>query len=269
MRITIGIIEVLIGLTYTGLGVLTVYELHTNHKSRGWSQFGLAFALMAFTCGPHHLLRAGAVFSSDDATVPASVVAALIVGLPPGLVFIALRTEAMLGGSGDRTLRRMPGLVPTYALVVAAASGAIVAAAAMSHAKVNPIFALSNALLVGSYLAIGWYILSTQFRRYSAHGTWSLSGIALGFIFPTCALIHAAHVFAGTQSGAHAHHVASDASFWENALTVLDTAGLPASIWFLIVVRSLYREGLADWNRRPIVGRALAPNRAAPWVRSL
>ena len=50
-----------------------------------------------------------------------------------------------------------------------------------------------------------------------------------------------------------------------NANLILDVVGVPASIWFLIVVRRIYLEGRANWNRRPLVGQGLVPRRNAPW----
>jgi hypothetical protein len=268
MRLLIATAELMIGLAYTGLGVLTTYELLSNGRTRGFSQFGAAFALMAFTCGPHHLLQAGVTMTS---TAPPSIemAGALLIALPPGLVFIALRLEVLGGGAGDRTLRRMPSLLAVLLVVVAAAAGAIIAAALDRPIEIRPVFAISNAVLIASYLAVGWYLLETQIRRHAASRTWSLSGVALGFIFPTCALSHAAHVLtAHGQHSVHAltgHTVVLAPTGWAQALVVLDTVGLPAAIWFLVVVRRLYRAGLHDWNRRPLVGSRLMPRRAAPW----
>ena len=278
MRYVIGVSELLIGLAYTGLGLLTWYEMHHERATRGRSQFGMAFAFMAFTCGPHHLLRAGETFSTPGGA-SAAAVAALLIGLPPGLVFVGLRIEALCGGPGDRHLR-VPAFAPALVVVVALGSGAIIASQLYLHAAIDSPFALSNAILIASYLAVGWYILNTQFRRYSTSHVWSLSGVALGFVFPTCALTHATHVLAGHAHNVHVHtlthiiagHVhrvavvnVGPTTIWAHLLVVLDIAGLPASIWFLVVVRRLYHQGRADWNRRPLVGTGLTPGRAAPW----
>ena len=74
----------------------------------------------------------------------------------------------------------------------------------------------------------------------------------------TRALAHLSHIFVTHPMGAPSALV-----HWNS---ILDVAGLPASIWFLIVVRRLYHQGLADWNRRPLIGHGLAPRRSAPWA---
>jgi hypothetical protein len=278
MRYVIGMSELLIGLAYTGLGLLTWYEMHHERASRGRSQFGIAFALMAFTCGPHHLLRAGETFSTPGGTSAAALVA-LLIGLPPGLVFVGLRIEALRGGEGDRRVR-IPTFAPLLVVVVAVASGAIIASELYRHIAIDLPFAISNAILIASYFAVGWFILNTQFRRYSTSHTWSLSGVALGFVFPTCALTHATHLLALHAHdvrvhtlthvvAGHVHRVAvvdaGATTIWAHLLVLLDIAGLPASIWFLVVVRRLHHQGRADWNRRPLVSSGLTPGRAAPW----
>lgn len=261
MRALIVAAEFATGIAYTGLGILTVYEMLRERQALGRSQFGLAFALMAFTCGPHHLLR-----GVDAATTPHLLarrsLVALLVGLPPGLTFVALRIEALRGGRADRTIHAGASLVPGLVAMLGVVTGGVFAAALVQGVAVDPWFALANGVLAASYLAVGWYILTTQLRRFGAHQTWSLSGLALGFIFPTCALVHASHVLASPLVAGHAH---ASVTFATRATSLLDLAGLPASIWFLIVVRRLYQEGLADWNRRPLVGRGLVPRRLAPW----
>jgi len=79
---------------------------------------------------------------------------------------------------------------------------------------------------------------------------WSLSGLSLGAIFPTCAAMHL--MFA--LSTGHAANI--DPCDW---------LGIPASVYFLWVVHGLHRQALVDWNRRPIVGVPGAVQRHAPW----
>ena len=279
MRYFVGMGEFLIGLAYTGLGLLTIYELCRERHRRGLSQFGMAFALMAFTCGPHHLLRGLDTYTSPMDPSPGTFFA-LLVGLPAGLVFVGLRIEALFGGPGDRTLQYLPGFVPMLAVFAAASGGAIIAGLLLTGARLHGLFVLSNVVLIASYLAVGWYILSTQVTRYPRTRTWSLSGVALGFVFPTCALMHAAHVLsghaykvseatAGTAGHVHDTLLASAShTHWAPALVVLDTIGIPASVWFLVVVRRLYHQGMSDWNRKPLVGSSLMPKRSAPWERA-
>jgi len=46
---------------------------------------------------------------------------------------------------------------------------------------------------------------------------------------------------------------------------VFDLIGIPASIYFLRVVRQVHTDSVLDWNRRPLVGAAAAPARPSPW----
>jgi hypothetical protein len=51
---------------------------------------------------------------------------------------------------------------------------------------------------------------------------------------------------------------------WHTLL--FDVFGVPFSVYFLWVVRSLHRNSLRDWNRRPLVGRASRQSRPSPWA---
>ena len=48
-------------------------------------------------------------------------------------------------------------------------------------------------------------------------------------------------------------------------MLVFDMIGVPASVYFLWVVKQLHNDFLTDWNRRPLVGTAAAPARHSPW----
>ena len=88
-----GIIALLTGLAYTVLGIITVYELVRYRRTRGFSHFGAAFAVMAFTCGPHHLVHAWRHLVSGE-HAHGSMTAGLVLGVGPALVFIGLQLEA-------------------------------------------------------------------------------------------------------------------------------------------------------------------------------
>ncbi|TMB91375.1 MAG: hypothetical protein E6J45_06400 [Chloroflexi bacterium] len=94
-------------------------------------------------------------------------------------------------------------------------------------------------LLVFIYMAIGWFLLRTQLRNRAPMGGWSLSGLSLSAVFPTCALMHgiwALYSIKGVyQYGVHG--------------LIVDFLSIPAAIYFLWVVHGLYRESLRDWNR--------------------
>ena len=97
---------------------------------------------------------------------------------------------------------------------------------------------------------VGWYLFVTQVQRYMTDRSWSLSGLALAAVFPTCALMHVIHAL---SFGAH------------SATLVFDLLGVPASIYFLWVVKRVHRDSVINWNRRPLAGVAGTPDRSSPW----
>ena len=117
-----GILALVTGLAYTALGAVTAYEL-IRHRARGFSHFGLAFLVMAATCGPHHLAHAYRHLIAGEAAHGPHV-AALTLGLAPAVIFIALRVEALFGGRGDRLLVRTPWWLQGLPVLMAAAAGA-------------------------------------------------------------------------------------------------------------------------------------------------
>jgi hypothetical protein len=100
---------------------------------------------------------------------------------------------------------------------------------------------LANLVLVGLYLAIGKVVLQTQLTNRPGLGGWSVSGLCLAFIFPSCAVMHAMWAAYGL-SGQYVY---------EPALLVVDLLSIPAAIYFLVVVMMLHREALHDWNEGP------------------
>ena len=96
---------------------------------------------------------------------------------------------------------------------------------------------------------VGWYLADFQVRRYLTTSAWSLSGVSLTGVFFTCALMHL--VDASTHG--------------DGAMLFFDLLGIPASIYFLWVVKLVHNDSVMDWNRRPLVGAAAAPARPSPW----
>jgi hypothetical protein len=86
-------------------------------------------------------------------------------------------------------------------------------------------------------------------RRYLTNGAWSLSGVALTGVFFTCAQMH---LIDATSHG-------------NGLMLIFDLIGIPASVYFLRVVKQVYNDSVMDWNRRPLVGAAAAPARPSPW----
>ena len=98
-----------------------------------------------------------------------------------------------------------------------------------------------NLLLLGLYCAIGYFLTRTQLRNRGPLGGWSVSGVSLAIIFPTCGLMHA--VFALASSiGLYTYD-------WHGF--AIDWLAVPAAFYFLWVVRGLYADALRDWNQAP------------------
>jgi hypothetical protein len=245
-----GILTLLTGLAYSGLGVIACYELGRNHRTRGFSYLGGAFALMAATCGPHHLVHAEHhLVWGQPAAIP--MVAALAIGLIPGATFVLLRIEAIRGGAGDRFVAGTPLLLAALPTAVAVVAGVTVWEAIEGGAANSALGLAANLLLFADYAIVGVLVLRTQLARRPSLGGWSLSGLALGGVFVTCGV---SHLVAGLTT----------TTDWHTLL--FDIPGVPFSLYFLWVVRRLHRHSLRDWNRRPLVGRASRQSRPSPWA---
>lgn len=239
MSTTVGILNLVLGAVYTSYGVMTVVDLKRGWRARGFSHFGAAWIFMAFTCGPHHLVHgAHVMFEGRDGGLLDLV--AVAVGFPAGVIWFLLRVEAMTDGRGDRFV---PG-TPLWVEVLPTISGAYVvwlAAASIGVSGVGPEYSPAiapNLVLIVLYGAIGAVLLRTQLANRGPSGGWSLSGLALTVVFPTCGLMHGVYaVYAGTgryQADAH--------GLW------IDSLSVPAAAYFLWVVSSLARGALRDWN---------------------
>jgi hypothetical protein len=86
-------------------------------------------------------------------------------------------------------------------------------------------------------------------RRRLTSGAWSLSGVALTGVFFTCAQMH----------------LIDAATHGNDVMLFFDLIGIPASVYFLWVVKQVHNDAMVDWNRRPLVGAAAAPARPSPW----
>jgi hypothetical protein len=272
MSLVIGLSNLAIGLAYAGLGLLSVWEAISLHRYRGWSRFGIGFSLMAASCGPHHLVHGWYVLQGESVSWP--MFAATLIGLPAGLIFVLLRFETMWGGQGERLVAASPHrvalLVGTFAVVagwlaawafaqpgadaafqVVCTSAGLVTRAAAPGGGIDfaSVTFLANAFVTVTYGMVGWYLADHQVRRHLTSGAWSLSGVALTGVFFTCAQMHL--IDATTQG-----------SGW---MLIFDLIGIPASVYFLRVVKQVHSDSVLDWNRRPLVGAAAAPARPSPW----
>jgi len=237
--------SVLTGLIYLTLAAVTVGELIRHRRTRGFSHFGLAFALMLTTCGLHHLLH------RHHAHGPLQ--AAVSLGVPPALLFVALRGEALCGRRGDRLIARTPLWLQALPVLMAAVAGAIAwdAISDAITAGIHPAMLIPNAFLFINYSLVGLFTLRTQLARRPAMGGWSLSGLALSAVFFTCG---GAHLVSGLLAAP------------DPVALVLDNLAVPASFYFLWAVHRLHRASARDWNRRPLVGRPAPAGRRSPWA---
>jgi hypothetical protein len=206
----------------------------------GFSHFGLAWIAMAFTCGPHHFVH-GLHLLTASGNAGALDLVAVLIGFPAGVVWFALRVEAFAGGAGDRFIKGNPTWVmglPTLAGAYLAALVTIIAA--QGHFTDQHLTAVApNLMLIAIYSTIGYYLVRTQLANRRPLGGWSVSGLALAVIFPTCAVMHAIYayyVLAG-RYGPAAH------------TTAIDWLAVPAGIYFLWIVQALYHGDFRDWNR--------------------
>jgi len=240
MIAAVAALNIVLGLVYTQYGTMTAIEMRGNWRAMGWSRFGIAWLAMAFTCGPHHLVH-GIHIAMEGRYAGGLDLTATAIGFPAGMIWFWLRVEAFRGGRGDRFISGNP----LWILALPTAFGVYVTVIVMTMIHDGgagwraPEMAIPNILLVGIYGMVAFYLTRTQLHNRRPLGGWSLSGLSLALIFSTCATMHA--VFGVyTLRGAFPtdlHHV------------VVDWLGVPAGLYFLHVVRSLYRGSATDWNR--------------------
>jgi hypothetical protein len=255
------VLNIILGLVYTSYGTMTAVEMVRDRRRLGFSHFGAAWIAMAFTCGPHHWVH-GIHLGLEGRTAGVLDLVAVLVGVPAGVTWFVLRVEAFRGGRGDRFisgtphwLMALPTLGGVYVTAVVAAAIGVGVATPEELAVVIP-----NLLLVVLYSAIGYYLIRTQLANRRSLGGWSVSGLALSIVFPTCAAMHAVYAFyalTGTY-GLDWHGV------------TIDWIAVPAAVYFLWVVQALYRGTFRDWNGAPgmvpasQVVAATAPSAHAP-----
>lgn len=239
MTAAVGLSNVLLGVIYTCYGVMTVIDLKRGWRDRGFSHFGAAWVAMAFTCGPHHLEHGLHILTTGHAG--ALDLAAVAVGFPAGAIWFLLRVEALAGGPGDRFVRGTPLWISALPfLAVAYLAGLIVETVLLMNqtdAHLTPRIT-PNLLLLGIYSLIGYYLVRAQLGTRSEAGGWSLSGLTLGIVFPTCGLMH---VFFAEYAITGQYDI-------ERLGLAIDWLAVPAAIYFVWVVRALYLGTITDWN---------------------
>jgi hypothetical protein len=244
LTISLAVGNIIIGLAYTGYGAMTLIEMIRDRSTRGFSHFGAAWIAMAFTCGPHHWVH-GIHLAFEGRVGGGLDLFAVVFGLPAGLIWFYLRVEAFSGGRGDRFIPGNPFWVLALPTVLAMYLTALVAAAlgvgGLTFDASNLPLILPNLMLVVFYGAIGYFLARTQLANHKPLGGWSLSGLALTVVFPTCALMHAVYALYGA-SGTYAPDI--------HGLGI-DLVAVPAAAYFLWVVQGLYRGTFRDWNGVP------------------
>ncbi|HVV74692.1 MAG TPA: hypothetical protein VHC43_01555 [Mycobacteriales bacterium] len=242
MTIAVALTNFVLGVVYTCYGLMTIIDLKRGWKTRGFSHFGAAWVAMAFTCGPHHLEHGLHVLAGGGTGGQMDLVA-VVVGFPAGVIWFLLRVEALTGGRGDRFLPNTPRwLVITpyigFAYLLFAVGAGVTLLVDGSHftPRMTP-----NVLLLGMYSVIGYYLLRTQLANRPEAGGWSVSGLSLAVVFPTCGLMH---IFYAVYAATGRYDV-------DGLGLAIDWLAVPAAIYFVWVVRALYLGTLNDWNERP------------------
>jgi hypothetical protein len=244
MGTAVGALNLLLGAVYLQYGTMTLWEMVRDRSSRGFSHFGAAWIAMAFTCGPHHLVHGmhAAFEGRDGALLDLFVV---IVGVPAGVTWFLLRVEAFRGGRGDRYISGTPrwiALLPVlWATYLTATVAILFDARAAAGAAESLSLVIPNLFLVALYFAIGYFLMRTQLANRRPLGGWSVSGLALTVIFPTCGVMH----------GVYAYYAVTGRYLIDSHGLVIDWLAVPAAVYFLWVVQALYRGTFRDWNGAP------------------
>jgi hypothetical protein len=239
MTAAVAAVNIALGLIYTCYGVMTIIDLKNGWRTMGFSHFGAAWIAMAFTCGPHHLEHGFHAALVGGNAGPLDLLYVLL-GAPAGVTWFLLRVEALTGGNGDRFVSGTPRVVrllPTIGVLYCVAAVGSIGWTLRNGVHLTPRIT-PNVLLLFLYGLIGYYLLRTQLNNRRVTGGWSLSGLTLTAVFPTCGVMHA--VFATYAiSGSYAV---------EGHGLVIDWLAVPAAIYFVWVVRALHLGTFADWN---------------------
>ncbi len=232
MTMITGLANIAMSLVYLGYGTMTLFDL----KDGGWHdrtrrQFGLAFLAIMFTCGPHHLEHGIHLLATDTV---AGGLDLLVVGLgiPTGVVWFALRTEALLGGRGDRHIEGTPAWMAAVPVVLAVY--AVLAVAGVGNlvrgTDFDPII-IPNLTIMALYVFVGATLAATQYRNFVTAGRWSLSGLSLSGVFLTCALMHLVYAGYGLTGQYRP----------DGHILPIDIAGVPGAAYFLWLVVGVHR----------------------------
>lgn len=244
MTVAVAASNVVAGLAYLfGFGLLPLLDLR-RHRSRAFAQFGLALALMGFTCGPHHFDHGLHTWLGDRPGGGLDLVA-ILVAIPPSVLFLLLRIEALGGGRGDRRIEGTPPWLVALAVAVGVYATVMVAGSMVIVGRTPDWNAMSlpNLLLVGVFGAVGLVLLQAQLHQRRVTGAWSVSGLSLIGLFLTCAATHGTWVV----------YAAADAYESDVHGLLFGWLAVPAGLYFLWVVAHLRREQV-QWYQPPPPG---------------
>jgi hypothetical protein len=257
MAITAAVLNVILGLVYISYGTMTVIEMVRDKDTRGFSHFGAAWTALVFTCGTHHWVH-GIHLGLEGRSVGLLDLTAVIVGFPAAAVWFWLRVEAFSGRRGDRFIAGNPlwvlALPTLFGMYVTALIAATLGVGGLNiHSGALPVI-LPNLMILGLYTAIGLILARTQIANRRPLGGWSLSGVALAMVLPTCGLMH----------GVYALYALSGQYQLDYHGFAIDWLGVPAATYFLWVVHGLYKGTFRDWNGAPPKMADSTPALAAP-----
>jgi hypothetical protein len=240
MTAAVGALNLVLGFVYIQYGTLTVIEMRRNWRQMGFSHFGAAWIAMAFTCGPHHFAHGLHLLAGAHQAGTLDLIA-VVIGFPAAAIWFALRVEALGGGRGDRFISGSPvwvlALPTAFGMYLTAMVAAVITRGVGNPAGLAVV--APNLLLVVIYTSVGYYLVRTQVANRRPLGGWSVSGLALAVIFPTCATMHAVYAYYAL-SGRYPLVLGG---------AVIDWLAVPAGAYFLWVVHALYKGTFLDWNR--------------------
>lgn len=239
--------NIVLGVAYLVLGAIVLLDLHRQRSERGVWQMGAALAALCFTCGPHHVVH-GVHVGFENVPAGRLDLVTVMVALPPGILFLWLRAEALTGGRGDRLVANTPGWVQALPVATGAYVGALlfVGLGIMVRADQLSVDGLIGLTTFTLFSTIAVVLVRTQVRNRPALGGWSLSGLGLTAVFITCASTHAA---VAMQAAAGVRPL-------DVHMAMVDVGAIAAAGWFLQVVRSLTRAASDEYATGPAAATA-------------
>lgn len=221
-------LQILTGTAYlVGVGGFSLVSVLRNRRQGVTDWLGIGLIGMASTCGPHHLDIAYHLIKSPGFQPPVWDLLTIAIAAPWGALWLWLRFQnEVLKGSGEVHVN---AAWPFYMLPLLFVE---MTAVFMANFGLNGNYAQGavQLSLVIFYCVIGYHLWRVQVVRRLSGLPWSMSGLALAMIFPTCAASHAVFGLAITSG-----RWSSDAHSF-----AIDTWGVFTAFFFLVVVRRLH-----------------------------